>query len=97
MILNVFHGLECRQRLSAYNQLSVGGIVRLRELFPQVDTKATQGGCQLTGECYGHIVLLSMLNERTACSCADKWRFDKNDPLCSVTLSKVIFLLIWKF
>ena len=69
----------------------------LTRIIPITGTKATQDGCQLTGECYGHIVLLSMLNERTACSCADKWRFDKNDPLCSVTLSKVIFLLIWKF
>lgn len=35
-------------------------------------------------------------NERTACFPADKWRFDKTDPHCSVALSEVILLLTHK-
>ena len=46
---------------------------------------------------WAYCTFVNVKRLRTACSCADKWRFDKNDPLCSVTLSKVIFLLIWKF
>ena len=36
-----------------------------------------------------------MLNERTACFAADKLKFVKSDPRCSVALLKVIFLLIY--
>ena len=38
-----------------------------------------------------------MSSERTACFPADKWACDKTDTHCSVALSKVIFLLIYKF
>ena len=36
-----------------------------------------------------------MSNERTACFAADKLKFVKSDPRCSVALLKVIFLLIY--
>ena len=36
-----------------------------------------------------------MSNERTACLAADKLKFVKSDPRCSVALLKVIFLLIY--
>ena len=36
-----------------------------------------------------------MSNERTACFAADKLKFVKSDPCCSVALLKVIFLLIY--
>ena len=36
-----------------------------------------------------------MSNERTACFAADKLKFVKSDPHCSVALLKVIFLLIY--
>ena len=36
-----------------------------------------------------------MPNERTACFAADKLKFVKSDPRCSVALLKVIFLLIY--
>ena len=36
-----------------------------------------------------------MSNERTACFAADKLKFVKSDPRCSVALLKVMFLLIY--
>ena len=36
-----------------------------------------------------------MSNERRACFAADKLKFVKSDPRCSVALLKVIFLLIY--
>ena len=36
-----------------------------------------------------------MSNERTACFAADKLKFVKSDPRCSVAMLKVIFLLIY--
>ena len=53
---------------------------RLRELFPYIVTLQI------------HVGLLFMSNERTAFFPADKWRFDKTDPIVVCALSKVIVL-----